>query len=80
MAIGGVAQRFWGGAEVAEATAGGAGLKFKEKTTNFGLATRRSLQVLEQRLDAQLRDFSQRLLVVEQEVAKNGIRKEDQRE
>ncbi len=77
MAISGVAQRFWGGAQVAEATAGGTGLKFREKTTNFGLATRRSLQVLEQRLDDQMRDLSERLLAVEQEVAKPRRREED---
>ena len=62
------------------ASAGGVGLEFEETTSRFGLATGKSLRLLEERLNDQMLKLSERLLSVETEVAKSAKPQEDSRE
>ena len=76
----GVVQRFWRGAMLKKASAAGTSVEFEEKASRFGVVTGRSLRVLEDRLDAQMRALSERLLIVEQAVAKSPKPDQDERE
>lgn len=82
LVLGGVIERYWGGGKLSEASGpGGAGLKFEQKTSRFGVATRRSLQLLEERLDQQMLSLSERLLAVEKAAAgaKQPLAEEEER-
>jgi hypothetical protein len=74
MVVGGVAQRFWGGAQVAEASGGPSGLGLR-----FIQVTRRPLRLLVERLDEQLETVNRRLATVEEdvEILKRALRPAD---
>ena len=67
MALLGVTQRFWRGAEIEEATMpGGPGVRFVHRTAS-------AVAALEARVDEQMRGLTERVIVLERELERKDV-------